>query len=88
MALTLFFIYAKSVSGENYAREGIFLCPEPGAAMMPVRYPRHADDLSLCLDHSICDRVHIGHPEDYPVPEREITCEGGVKLQQLGASVG
>ena len=39
--------------------------------MMPVRYPRHADDLSLCLDHSICDKPHIGKAEDYPVPPRE-----------------
>jgi hypothetical protein len=57
--------------------------------MMPVRYPRHADDLTLCLDHSICDRVHLGRPEDYPVPFREeITCEGGVALPQLGAGIG
>jgi len=39
--------------------------------MMPVRYPRHADDLSLCLDHSICDKPHLGKAEDYPVPSRE-----------------
>jgi hypothetical protein len=57
--------------------------------MMPVRYPRHADDLSLCLDHSICDKPHIGRPEDYPVPPREeVTCEGGVQLPRIGASVG
>jgi hypothetical protein len=54
------------------------------------RYPRHADDLSLCLDHSICDRVHIGRSEDYPVLLREpeeIVCEGGVKLPKLNAGI-
>lgn len=40
---------------------------------MISKYPRHADDLSLCLDHSICDRVHIGRPEDYPVPARRFS---------------
>lgn len=61
--------------------------------MMPMpRYPRHADDLTFCLDHSICDKVHIGRPEDFPVPPREpqqtpVTCEGGVQLPQIGAGV-
>jgi hypothetical protein len=61
--------------------------------MMPIaRYPRHADDFSFCLDHSICDRVHIGRPEDFPVPLREpapaaeVTCEGGITLQTVGAT--
>jgi hypothetical protein len=54
---------------------------------MPVRYPRHADDLSFCLDHSICGRVHIGRPEDYPVPEREVTCEGGIQLPKISGGI-
>jgi hypothetical protein len=55
--------------------------------LMPVRYLRHADDLSLCLDHSICDKPHIGRPEDYPVVPREVTSEGGVKLPKISGGV-
>lgn len=56
---------------------------------MPVRYPRHADDFSFCLDHSICDKVHIGRPEDFPVlprePLPEITSEGGITLESMSS---